>query len=74
VNTTLAREFTVLIEQDEDGYYIAEVPELPSCYTQARSLDELMERIREVILLCLEDIDSETAPSSRFVGIQRVKI
>lgn len=74
MNTTLAREFTVLIEQDEDGYYIAEVPELPSCYTQARSLDELMERIREVILLCLEDIDSETAPSSRFVGIQRVKI
>lgn len=74
MNAELPREFTVLIEQDEDGYYIAEVPELPSCYTQARSLDELMERVREVILLCMEDLDSTDAPSSRFVGIQRVKI
>lgn len=74
MNAELPREFTVLIEQDEDGYYIAEVPELPSCYTQARSLDELMERVREVILLCLEDLDSVDAPSSRFVGIQRVKV
>lgn len=50
-----SREFTVSIEQDADGYYVAEVPELRSCYTQAKALDELMERVREVILLCLED-------------------
>ena len=48
------REFTVLVEQDEDGYYVAEVVELRGCYTQARSLDELMERIREAIVLHIE--------------------
>ena len=50
----MAREFTVIIEQDEDGYYVASVPELHGCHTQARSLDELLKRVREAILLCLE--------------------
>ena len=47
-------EFTVLIERDQDGSYVAEVAELRGCHTQARSLDDLMERIGEAILLCLE--------------------
>lgn len=47
------RQFTVVIEQDQDGYYVASVPSLPSCYSQARTLDELTRRIREVIALCL---------------------
>ena len=47
------RRFTVVIEQDEDGYYVATVPSLPSCYTQARTLEALAPRIREVIALCL---------------------
>lgn len=47
------REFTVVIERDEDGYYVASVPALKSCYTQARTLEELTPRIREVIKLCL---------------------
>ena len=50
----MAKEFTVIIEQDEEGYYIAEVPELKGCHTQAKSLDTLMERIKEAIQLCLE--------------------
>lgn len=49
----MLREFTVIIEQDEEGYYIAEVPELVGCHTQAKSLDLLMERIKEAIQLCL---------------------
>ena len=48
------REFSVILEQDEDGYYIASVPELPGCHTQARSLDKLMHRIQEAIALCVE--------------------
>lgn len=48
------REFSVVIERDEEGYYVASVPALPGCHTQARSLDELMERVREAIALCLE--------------------
>jgi predicted RNase H-like HicB family nuclease len=48
---TRLRRFTVVIEQDEDGYYVASVPALHSCYTQARTLEELSPRIREVIAL-----------------------
>ena len=48
------REFSFIVERDEDGYYVASVPELRGCHTQARSLDKLMERIREAIALCLK--------------------
>lgn len=47
------REFYVLIEEDEDGFYVAEAPELNGCYTQAKTLDELKTRIKEAIQLCL---------------------
>ena len=47
-------KFTILIEKDEDGYYVASVAELPGCHTQARTIDELMERIREAITAYLE--------------------
>jgi predicted RNase H-like HicB family nuclease len=47
----MAKEFTVIIEQDEEGYYSAGAPELKGCYTQAKSLDTLMERIKEAIQL-----------------------
>ena len=46
--------FTVLIEKDEDGFYVATVPALKSCYTQAKTMQELMPRVREVIELCLD--------------------
>jgi predicted RNase H-like HicB family nuclease len=49
------RKFTVLIEQDEEGYFVATVPTLRGCHTQAKSLDTLMKRVREVIALCLQD-------------------
>jgi len=48
------RQFRVIIEQDEDGFFVASVPALPGCCTQAKTLDELNKRIREAILLCLE--------------------
>ena len=47
-------EFNVIIERDNEGYFVASVPSLPGCHTQAKSLDEVMERIREAIELCLE--------------------
>ncbi len=49
------RTFTVIIEQDEDGYYVATVPALRGCHTQAKSQDVLIKRVREVIGLYLED-------------------
>ncbi|MBX2999393.1 MAG: type II toxin-antitoxin system HicB family antitoxin [Caldilineaceae bacterium] len=50
----MAREFYVVIEKDEDGFFVGEVPSLRACYAQGRTLDELMMNIREVIDLCLE--------------------
>ena len=69
----MPRQFNVLIERDTAGYYIASVPELLGCHTQARSLDALMRRIREAIELCLE-VEGEEIPAHDFVGIQRVMV
>ncbi|KAB8314903.1 type II toxin-antitoxin system HicB family antitoxin [Tolypothrix campylonemoides VB511288] len=69
----MRREFNVIIERDADGYFVASVPELPGCHTQAQSLDELTKRIREAIALCLE-FEEEQQDSLDFVGIQRVSV
>ena len=49
----MARGFSVIIERDTEGYYIASVPGLRGCHTQARSLDDLMTRVREALELFL---------------------
>jgi len=67
------KAFNVIIEQDAEGYYVATVPELRGCHTQARSLDTLMERVREAIELCLE-VEGEEISPSEFIGIQRVLV
>jgi predicted RNase H-like HicB family nuclease len=67
------RKFTVLIEQDEEGYFVATVPALRGCHTQAKSLDTLMKRVREVIALCLEDSNNHVGPLE-LVGIQQVYV
>jgi len=50
----MSREFTVVIEKDEDGYFVGAVLQFQGCHTQAKSLDKLMERMKEAVLLCLE--------------------
>jgi predicted RNase H-like HicB family nuclease len=67
-----SRKFTVLIERDEDGYYVATVPALKGCHTQAKNLDTLMKRVREVVELCLAD-SRDTSPLE-LVGIQQISV
>jgi predicted RNase H-like HicB family nuclease len=67
------REFSVVVHRDEEGFYVATVPELRGCHTQAKSLDKLMERIREAIELCLE-VEDASASSPEFIGVQRVAV
>ncbi|MBC7826021.1 MAG: type II toxin-antitoxin system HicB family antitoxin [Candidatus Parcubacteria bacterium] len=62
------KEFYVVIERDEDGIYIGEVPQLKACYSQGETIDELMQNMREVIETCLEESTTE------FIGVQRLVI
>ncbi|MBI5101952.1 MAG: type II toxin-antitoxin system HicB family antitoxin [Nitrospirae bacterium] len=68
------QEFTVIIEQDEEGYFIADVPSLKGCHTQAKSLDTLMKRVREAIELCLEVKGDKRRPRTHLVGVQKIAV
>jgi predicted RNase H-like HicB family nuclease len=65
-------DFYVVIERDEDGYFVGEVPQLKGCYSQGETLDALMVNIREVIELCLEDEQVDYLPE--FIGVQKVTV
>lgn len=69
----MKKEFNVIIEKDTEGLYVASVPSLKGCHTQARSLDMLMERIKEAIELCLE-VEREEEANFDFVGVQRITV
>ena len=69
----MSREFSVIIEQDAQGYYVGSVPALRGCHTQAKSLDELMERIREAIELCLE-VEGDSLEPLDFIGVQKITV
>ncbi|MBN2518647.1 MAG: type II toxin-antitoxin system HicB family antitoxin [Candidatus Altiarchaeota archaeon] len=68
----MKRSYAVIIEKDnETGMYVGEVPGIPGCHSQAKTIDELMERMKEVISLCLEEgIDSELS----FIGVKQVEV
>ena len=72
-NGRKVREFNVVIERDSEGYYVASVPALRGCHTQARTLDQLTKRIREAIELCLE-VQEDDFETSEFIGVQRVAV
>jgi predicted RNase H-like HicB family nuclease len=68
----MAKEYTVVVERDSEGLYVASVPQLTGCHTQARSLDELMERVKEAIAAT---VDGEAdIPELEFVGLNCASI
>jgi len=67
------KEFNVVIERDTEGYFVASVPALPGCHTQAKSLDKLVERIQEAIELCLE-VRQEPIEPLEFIGVQKITV
>jgi predicted RNase H-like HicB family nuclease len=69
----MRREFSIIIEKDEDGWFVATVPELRGCHTQAKSLDKLLSRVREAIELCLE-VQKDVGQGPEFVGVQRIAV
>jgi len=66
--------FTVIIEKDEDGLYVASVPALPGCHTQADNLNELESRIKEVIRLCLEANGMESIKPETLIGVHQIEV
>jgi len=66
------KEFNIVIQKGEDGYFISEVIELPGCHTQAKTLDELIKRTKEAIELYLEVVHESVLMN--FVGIQKVRV
>jgi predicted RNase H-like HicB family nuclease len=67
-------KFGVVVEKDQDGYYVASVPELPGCHTQAKTLDEVMKRIKEAIEVCLEVEEPKNRGHTELVGVQFVEV
>jgi predicted RNase H-like HicB family nuclease len=67
-------KFAVVVERDEDGYYVASVPELPGCHTQAKTLDELTKRIKEAIEAYLEAEGFKPREGVELVGFQFVEV
>jgi len=67
-------KFSVLVERDEDGYYIASVPELQGCHTQAKTLDELTIRVKEAIQIYLETEGMKAEGKIELVGVQFVEV
>ena len=67
-------KFAVVVERDEDGYYVASVPELPGCHTQAKTLDELTVRVKEAIEAYLEAESFKPREGVELVGFQFVEV
>ena len=77
------KQFKIIVEQDEDGYFTASVPELPGCHTQAKNLPELKKRVKEAITLCLEVAKTNSSYRNRikelaakpvFIGLEMVEV
>ena len=67
------KDFNVVVERDADGMFVASVPSLPGCHTQATTRDELMARIREAIALHLEELGEDAEPME-FIAVERVSV
>jgi predicted RNase H-like HicB family nuclease len=69
--------FQVIVEQDEAGYFVAECPALKGCYTQGRTYEEVMENVKDVLAMCLEDLKAQGKKVPRqaeIIGVQRVEV
>ena len=69
----MTKEFNVIIEQDDEGFFVGSVPDLKGCHTQAKSLDELMERMQEAIELCLE-VEGVDVVANKFIGVRKLAV
>lgn len=65
--------FTVVIEKDEEGWFVAKVPDIQGCATQGKTAEQALERAKEAIQVCLEAEKEEPAPL-KFIAVKNVEI
>ena len=70
----MSRDFYVIVERDEDVFFVGEVPQLNACYTQGRTMDELLSNMREVTELCLEEKHEALDRLPEFIGVQKITV
>jgi predicted RNase H-like HicB family nuclease len=68
------RDYYMVVERDEDGWYVGNIPEFPGCHTQGKTIEELSERMKEAISLYLDEANESAGGSSEFVGVHRVSV
>ena len=69
----MSKKYTLIIERDEEGWFVSEVVGLPGCHTQAKTMDQLLERTKEAIKAYLEN-EEEPGISEKFVGVQQIEV
>jgi predicted RNase H-like HicB family nuclease len=69
----MKRKFNVIIEKDEEGWFVSEVVELPGCHTQAKTVKQLMERTKEAIQAYLET-NKDISFSEKFIGVEQIEV
>lgn len=70
----MTKKYTVIIERDEAGWLVSEVVELPGCHTQAKTMDQLIQRTKEAIKAYLQDSSDDNMHSDQFLGIQQIEV
>lgn len=67
-------QFTVYIEQDEDGIFIGSIPSVPSCYAEGKTQLEMLKNLSDVLKLCLRNVNKKEVSKNRFIGIQNLEL
>jgi predicted RNase H-like HicB family nuclease len=68
------KDYYMVVERDEDGWYVGSIPELPGCHTQGKTIEELAERMKEAISLYMDETCETTASLSEFIGVHRISV
>lgn len=68
------KQFTVYIEQDEDGMFVGSIPAVPSCHAEGKTQEEMMKNLAEVLRLCLRNVNKKEVMQTKFVGIQNLEL
>lgn len=66
--------YTVLIEQDEDGLYVVKVPDISGCYSQGKTVEQALQRVKEAIEVCIEAEKNVNYKPLKFIGIQQIEV